>query len=152
MALIKKDLLARASDLALAAATERARNKRQTAKKTKPKKPAPAKLRHRAARYPQIGRLDGKPRRRRSGRHAVKRGDNDGSPDPPREAAPLTAQQRLGFRIPEWCALLGISKPTGYRAINAGKVEIVEINGIKYVPRAFAIRVGLITVGDNIHI
>jgi hypothetical protein len=92
----------------------------------------------------RVARLDGKPKRKPSGRHAGKPPRDDDGP------APLAVDQRLGFRIPEWCALLGISLPSAYRAINAGELEIVEVNGIKYVPRAFAIRKGFITRDDAI--
>ena len=62
----------------------------------------------------------------------------------------MPVNQRLGFRIPEWCALLGISLPSAYRAINAGELEIVEVAGIQFIPRSFAISKGFITRDDTI--
>ena len=90
-------------------------------------------------------KLDGKPKRKPSGRHAGKPARHDGT-----ARRRLPANQRLGFRIPEWAALLGISLPSVYRAINAGELDIVEVNGIKFFPRSFAVRVGLITDDDTI--
>jgi predicted DNA-binding transcriptional regulator AlpA len=107
-----------------------------------PPKPKPTKKPPQVSQ--RVGRLDGKKKRRPSGRHAGKKprkGD-----DPP----PLSVSQRLGFRIPEWCALLGISLPSAYRAINAGQLETVTINGIRFIPRKFAIEAGLITADDAI--
>ena len=46
--------------------------------------------------------------------------------------------------------MLGISLPSVYRAINAGELDIVEVNEIKFIPRSFAVRVGLITDDDTI--
>ena len=63
---------------------------------------------------------------------------------------PLGINQRLGFRISEWAAVTGISIPSAWRGIRSGEIEIIDINGIKLVPRAFAIRKGLITKDDSI--
>ncbi len=91
-------------------------------------------------------RLDGKPKRRRGGRHAI----SHSQPDPAAQqrqrdaAVPLTAHQRLGFRIPEFCALFGISRPTVWRGMKSGEIEYVEVNGVKIITREFAVRKRLI--------
>ena len=130
------DLLASASSAAIRTPPPSAK---PGVKPSKPeKKPTQTQVSQR------VGRLDGKRKRRPSGKHAGKKprkGD-----DPP----PLPVSQRLGFRIPEWCALLGISLPSAYRAIHTGQLDVIDINGIRFVPRAFAIKVGLITTDDNI--
>jgi predicted DNA-binding transcriptional regulator AlpA len=96
----------------------------------------------------RIARLDGKPTRRPGGRHAVKPGERR---DDPREAPqPLGIKQRIGFRFAEWAAMTGTSLPTIYRGIKARKIDIVEINGIRDVPRRFAIKAGFITADDLI--
>jgi hypothetical protein len=91
-------------------------------------------------------RLDGKPKRRRRGRHAI----YHSQPDPAAEqrqrdaAVPLTARQRLGFRIPEFSALFGISRPTVWRGMKSGEIEYVKVNGVKIITREFAVRKRLI--------
>jgi hypothetical protein len=101
-----------------------------------------------AAQY--VPRLDGKLPRRPGGRHAVKPGSRRDDDDPRDAPPPLGINQRIGFRIPEWAAITGTSMPSVYRGINKREIDIVEINGIKYVPRAYAIRKGLITADDTI--
>jgi hypothetical protein len=51
---------------------------------------------------------------------------------------------RLGWRIQEWGALTGISRPTIWRQIRAGRLHVVDVCGIKIVPRSEAVRLGLI--------
>ena len=91
-------------------------------------------------------RLDGKPKRRRGGRHAVPNSQHDSAAEQQQRdaAVPLTAHQRLGFRIPEFCALFGISRPTVWRGMKSGEIEYVEVNGVKIITREFAVRKRLI--------
>jgi hypothetical protein len=51
---------------------------------------------------------------------------------------------RLGWRIKEWTALTGTSRPTFWRQVKAGQIKVVYIGGIPIVPRSEAIRLGLI--------
>lgn len=90
-------------------------------------------------------RLDGRPNRHRRGRHAIPRSQHDPTDEQQQAAAvPLTAHQRLGFRIPEFCALFGISRPTVWRGMKSGEIEYVEVNGVKIITREFAVRKRLI--------
>ncbi len=91
-------------------------------------------------------RLDGKPKRLRGGRHAIPHCQHGLTAEQQeRDAAiPLTAHQRLGFRIPEFCALFGISRPTVWRGMKSGEIEYVEVNGVKIITREFAVRKRLI--------
>jgi hypothetical protein len=92
-------------------------------------------------------RLDNKPRSLPRGRHAKPRDENDeDAASPP----PLGVNQRLGYRISEFAALCGVSLPTVWRGIKADKIDIVVINGVKLVPRSYAIEKGLITKDDAI--
>jgi hypothetical protein len=52
--------------------------------------------------------------------------------------------QRLGWRINEWIALTGTSRPTVWRHAKDGKLKIVYMGDIPIVPRTEAIRLGLI--------
>lgn len=51
---------------------------------------------------------------------------------------------RLGWRIGEWCKLTGFSQPTVWRQINRGDLQVVQIGPSKMIPRREAIRIGLI--------
>jgi hypothetical protein len=51
---------------------------------------------------------------------------------------------RFGWRIFEWVALTGTSRPTVWRQIKRGKLKVVDVNGIKLIPRSEAIRLGLL--------
>jgi predicted DNA-binding transcriptional regulator AlpA len=51
---------------------------------------------------------------------------------------------RLGFRINEWTSLTGTSRPTIWRQIKDGRLKIVNVNGIKLIPRSEAVRLGLL--------
>jgi hypothetical protein len=99
---------------------------------------------------PRYSKLDGKPPSRPRGRNAVARSDTSGEDDPPREVITIPANQRLGFRIAEYAALLGISHVSVWRGIKSGEIEIVEQGGIKFVPRAYAIKRGFITADDQL--
>ena len=90
---------------------------------------------------------DGKLRRPR-GRHAKASSSDDGDgDDAPRKPDPVPVNQRLGFRPAEFAALTGVSYVTIWRAIKSGKIEVVDQNGVKVIPRAYAVRAGYLT--DN---
>jgi len=101
-----------------------------------------------APQWRKQGRLDGKPRSQPRGRHAKSRTDNveDAAPREVDQAVPV--HQRLGFRPAEFAALIGVSYVTVWRAIKAGKIDTVDQNGMKIIPRAYAVKVGYIT-DDN---
>ena len=87
-------------------------------------------------------RLDGRPPPRPNGRQA--------KPDePPREAVPLKVTQRLGYRIAEFAALTGVSVPTIWRGVKAGKIVVIDHCGVPIIPRAYAIERGFITADDH---
>jgi hypothetical protein len=60
-----------------------------------------------------------------------------------RRAASL--DQALGWRIDEWVALTGLSRPTVWRHNRDGKLKIIYVDKIPFVPRTEAIRLGFIT-------
>jgi hypothetical protein len=138
MALIKTVLLARASDLALAAATPH----------TKP--PAKVKAKAKNKPPPRFRKLDGKPLARPRGRNAVARSDASDEDDAAREIITIPVNQRLGFRVGEFAALLGVSHVTIWRGIKKGTIDVIEQHGVKIIPRAFAIKAGYITADDRI--
>ena len=72
--------------------------------------------------------------------------DGDGD-DAPRKAVPVPVHQRLGFRPAEFAALTGVSYVTVWRGIKSGKIDVVEQNGMKIIPRAYAVKAGYLT--DN---
>ena len=55
---------------------------------------------------------------------------------------------RLGFRVNEWCTLTGTSRPTVWRQVRDGRLKLVDVNGIKLVPRSEAVRLGLLDAPD----
>ena len=94
-----------------------------------------------AAQWRKKQRLDGKPRSLPRGRHAKSHTD-DGAP---RETTVIPVHQRLGFRPAEFAALIGVSHVTVWRGIKSGKIEVVDQNGIKIIPRAYAVKAGYLT-------
>jgi excisionase family DNA binding protein len=58
--------------------------------------------------------------------------------------------QRLGFRVGEFAALLGVSYTTIWRHIRDKKIETVIVGGVRLIPRAYAVQQGLITSDDSI--
>ena len=110
------------------------------AKSKAPNKPAP-----------RYAKLDGKPPSRPRGRHAVARSDTSSEEaDAEREVITLPVNQRLGFRVAEFAALIGVNPVSVWRGIKAGKIDVIDQNGIKIIPRAFAIRKGYITADDSV--
>jgi hypothetical protein len=59
-----------------------------------------------------------------------------------RRAASL--DQALGWRIDEWVALTGTSRPTVWRQNRDGKLKIIYMGGIPLIPRVEAVRLGFI--------
>jgi len=59
-----------------------------------------------------------------------------------RRAASL--DQALGWRIDEWVALTGTSRPTVWRHHRDNKLKIIYVDKIPFVPRTEAIRLGFI--------
>jgi predicted DNA-binding transcriptional regulator AlpA len=52
--------------------------------------------------------------------------------------------RRLGWRIDEWVAQTGTSRPTVWRQVKRGDLRIVYIGPMPIVPRSEAIRLGFI--------
>ena len=88
---------------------------------------------------PRYARLDGKPPAKPRGRHASKRASTS------RKVTAIPVQQRLGFRVEEFAALLGVSHVTIWRRIKRGEIEVFRQGRTTIIPRAYAVRVGLIT-------
>jgi hypothetical protein len=61
-----------------------------------------------------------------------------------RNASLAGLDARLGWRIDEWVALTGTSRPTVWRQAKAGTLRITYIGNIPIIPRTEAIRLGLI--------
>jgi hypothetical protein len=101
---------------------------------------------------PRYGKLDGKPAGRPRGRHALKaRSDTSGEDDDAtRKVIQIPVVQRLGFRIGEFAALIGVSDVSVWRAIKAKKIDTIDLNGITIIPRAYAVREGYIADDDKI--
>ena len=100
---------------------------------------------------PRYGNLDGKPPSRPRGRHAVARSDTSDEDDAvPQEIVALPMNQRLGFRVAEFAALIGVSHVSVWRGIKSREIDVIEQGGIKFIPRAYAIRRGFITADDNV--
>ncbi len=108
--------------------------------------PAGGKSKH-ARRY---GKLDGKPLSRPRGRHAVVRSNLGEDQLTEREIISIPVNQRLGFRVGEFAALIGVSHVTIWRGIKNGKIKIIDLNGVKIIPRKFAISAGYISADDKI--
>ena len=52
---------------------------------------------------------------------------------------------RLAWRINEWVALTGMSRPTVWRQARRGDLKLIRVGGIPMVPRTEAIRLGFIS-------
>ena len=96
---------------------------------------------------PRFATLDGRPPSRPRGRHATPASDTSGTE---REVITVPINRRLGFRVGEYASLLGISYTSVWRHIRDKKIETVVVGGVRLIPRAFAIRQGLITDNDFI--
>jgi hypothetical protein len=106
--------------------------------KPNPKKPVAAKPKP----PPRFAKLDGKPPPLARGRHAVARSDTSDEDDAARETITIPTNQRLGFRPAEFAALTGVSVVTIWRGIKDGKIDVVDLNGVRIIPRKFAIAQG----------
>ena len=133
------ELLASASSAALLTPAE----KREAEKPTQPK----PKNRRPPLRY---AKLDGKPLSGPRGRHAVARSDTSDEDADQRATVTVPVNRRLGFRVGEFAALLGVSYTTIWRRIRDKKIETVIVGGVRLIPRAYAIQQGLITSDDTI--
>ena len=51
---------------------------------------------------------------------------------------------RLGWRIDEWVALTGTSRPTVWRQAKAGQLKLAYIGTVPINPRTEAVRLGLL--------
>jgi len=56
----------------------------------------------------------------------------------------LKNPDRLGCRMPEWMRLTGTSRQTLWRQVKRGDLKVVYVGRTPLVPRAEAIRLGLI--------
>ena len=56
----------------------------------------------------------------------------------------LTASDRLAWRLAEWMKLTGTSRPTLWRQVKRGDLKVVYVGHTPLVPRAEAVRLGLI--------
>jgi hypothetical protein len=133
MAIDKFLLLAFATDLALGASAPSTHSKR-SGPVQKPKR---------------FAKLDNKPLARPRGRHAAA-ACSDVADDDARQIIMVPVNQRLGFRVAEFAALIGVSNVTIWRGIKSGTIDIIDLNGIKIVPRSFAIRAGYISQDDKV--
>lgn len=98
---------------------------------------------------PRFGKLDGKPPSKPRGRHSVARSDDNAAPV--RDlVATIPVNRRLGFRVAEFAALIGVSDVTVWRGIKSGSIEVIDQGGIKIVPRRFAVSKGFIDASDTI--
>jgi hypothetical protein len=50
--------------------------------------------------------------------------------------------ERAGWRPLEFAAMIGIGKTELWAQIKAGKIKVVDQDGIKIIPRSFAIKAG----------
>ena len=87
---------------------------------------------------PRFAKLDGKPLPKPRGRHA-------GSKRAKRKVVTIPVNQRLGFRVGEFAALVGVSPTTIWRGIKRGDIETVEQQGMKVTPRSYAVKAGYIS-------
>jgi hypothetical protein len=53
--------------------------------------------------------------------------------------------KRMGWRPLEFAALVGISKAKVWKGIKAGTIPTVEQDGIRIIPRAYAVSKGYLT-------
>jgi hypothetical protein len=58
--------------------------------------------------------------------------------------ARITHDERLGYRLDEFAVLVGISIPTLWRRIRDRQIRVVDLGGLKLIPRSEAVRLGLI--------
>jgi hypothetical protein len=54
------------------------------------------------------------------------------------------APDRLAWRLAEWMKLTGTSRPTLWRQVKRGDLKVVYVGHTPLVPRAEAVRLGLI--------
>jgi hypothetical protein len=58
--------------------------------------------------------------------------------------AHVTSANRLGFRLSEFAAMVGISEVTLWRRIKAGEVATINLGGVTIVPMFEVQRLGLL--------
>ena len=68
-----------------------------------------------------------------------------GRPPGRREPRTVPMHERLGFRPYEFAALIGVSRVTIWRWVKEGKIPTINENGIKIIPRSYAVKAGYIT-------
>src|SRR5690242_9451739 len=61
-----------------------------------------------------------------------------------RVKAGIGPEDRLGYRLQEFAAAIGISMPTLWRRVRAGQINVKEVAGIQLVTMSEAARLGLI--------
>jgi predicted DNA-binding transcriptional regulator AlpA len=61
-----------------------------------------------------------------------------------RVASAAELNDRLCWRISEWCRLTGTSRPTVWRQIKSGVLKVVYLGKIPTIPRSEGVRLGLI--------
>jgi predicted DNA-binding transcriptional regulator AlpA len=59
-------------------------------------------------------------------------------------ASSAELNDRLCWRVSEWCRLTGTSRPTVWRQIKAGVLKVVYLGKIPTIPRSEGVRLGLI--------
>jgi excisionase family DNA binding protein len=59
-------------------------------------------------------------------------------------AAPVSADQKLGYRFFEFMKLTGISRPSLYMLVQSGQIKVVKLGTIRLIPRSEVVRLGLI--------
>ena len=97
-------------------------------------------LRRKTERLQRLVRLDGKPPSRPRGRNATKGKPKQKAPAP----LPSTLPPRLGYRISEFAALVGVSVPTAWRWARDEKIKTIDINGMRLVPHHAVVEAGLL--------
>ena len=63
---------------------------------------------------------------------------------PQRVASSGELNDRLCWRISEWCRMTGTSRPTVWRQVKAGVLKVVYLGKIPTIPRSEGVRLGLI--------
>jgi len=59
--------------------------------------------------------------------------------------SPVESDDRLGWRVAEFCKLVGMNRLTITKMAKLGKLQVVYFGDVPIVPRAEAIRLGLIS-------
>jgi hypothetical protein len=64
---------------------------------------------------------------------------------PSKPGLTIPMHQRAGWRPLEFAAMIGISRSEVWQQIKDGKIQTVDQDGIKIIPRSFAVKAGYFT-------